>query len=190
MDVGEKMKNFILIIMLLTGSHTIHASILDGRTVSYQYYFPDLNTPLDIGNTGDYLVDAGVEIVSGQSGFYSADWSDTNLFVDFHVESLWSPRTFNGFLTSDTDSLIPSFLDMTFSLDTNMDGLDMSRIYIEEDRFGINWNGLEFTADTFISLDFESPATVPVPAAIWFMGSGLLGLMGYSRERNSPVAAA
>ena len=31
---------------------------------------------------------------------------------------------------------------------------------------------------------------VPVPAAVWFMGSGLLGLMGYSRKRKFLAVAA
>jgi len=30
---------------------------------------------------------------------------------------------------------------------------------------------------------------VPVPAAVWLMGTGLLGLMGYSRKKNTQVAS-
>lgn len=32
-------------------------------------------------------------------------------------------------------------------------------------------------------------STVPVPAAVWLMGSGLLGLMGFSRNKKAPVVA-
>lgn len=32
-------------------------------------------------------------------------------------------------------------------------------------------------------------ATVPVPAAVWFMGTGLLGLLGFARARKTAVAA-
>jgi len=35
---------------------------------------------------------------------------------------------------------------------------------------------------------FGSPSAVPVPAAVWLMGSGLLGLMGFSRK-NKKLAA-
>lgn len=36
----------------------------------------------------------------------------------------------------------------------------------------------------------DTPSTVvPIPAAIYLMGSGLLGLMGYSRKRKAQVAA-
>jgi len=31
-------------------------------------------------------------------------------------------------------------------------------------------------------------SVVPVPAAVWFMGSGLLGLMGFSRKRSQVAA--
>jgi len=32
-------------------------------------------------------------------------------------------------------------------------------------------------------------ASVPVPAAVWLMGTGLLGLMGYSRKKNTQVSS-
>lgn len=35
------------------------------------------------------------------------------------------------------------------------------------------------------TLTFNSPAAVPVPAAAWLMGSGLLGLVGVARRRNA-----
>ena len=35
-----------------------------------------------------------------------------------------------------------------------------------------------------------SPSPVPVPAAVWFMGSGLLGLMGFSRKNKVQSVAA
>jgi len=42
-------------------------------------------------------------------------------------------------------------------------------------------NGLEvYTA--------ANASVVPVPAAVWFMGSGLLGLVGYSRKRSQGTA--
>ncbi len=32
-----------------------------------------------------------------------------------------------------------------------------------------------------------SPAPVPVPAAVWLLGSGLLGLLGFSKRKNAVV---
>ena len=36
--------------------------------------------------------------------------------------------------------------------------------------------------------DWTMVAPVPVPAAVWFMGSGLLGLIGFSRKKHQVVA--
>jgi|GEM_PF-1326108 len=39
-------------------------------------------------------------------------------------------------------------------------------------------------------LSYDAPtSTVPVPAAIWLLGSGLMGLVGIGRRRNTAVAA-
>lgn len=35
-----------------------------------------------------------------------------------------------------------------------------------------------------------APAVVPVPATLWLMGTGLLGLMGFSRKRNDQADVA
>lgn len=40
---------------------------------------------------------------------------------------------------------------------------------------------------SFLVRDTLTP--VPVPAAVWLMGSGLLGLLGYSRQRKPMIAA-
>lgn len=36
----------------------------------------------------------------------------------------------------------------------------------------------------------DTPSAVPVPAAIWLMGSGLLGLIGFSRQKKTQSVAA
>jgi hypothetical protein len=38
--------------------------------------------------------------------------------------------------------------------------------------------------------DLASPAAVPVPATLWLFGSGLMGLMGYSRRKQGQSLAA
>lgn len=38
---------------------------------------------------------------------------------------------------------------------------------------------------TPIPLTIKSPAEVPVPAALWLLGSGLMGLVGWSRRRTA-----
>jgi hypothetical protein len=52
---------------------------------------------------------------------------------------------------------------------------------------------LEFTFKSYESegwLDDVSVSAVPVPGAIWLLGSGLIGLFGLSRKKKSAVAVA
>lgn len=49
---------------------------------------------------------------------------------------------------------------------------------------GVNTNiyNIEFATGTIMSID-AIPHVVPVPAAVWLFGSGLIGLVGVSRRR-------
>lgn len=50
-----------------------------------------------------------------------------------------------------------------------------------------------FGWNTILTISYtydESVAAVPVPAAIWLMGSGLLGLIGFSRQKKTQSVAA
>lgn len=38
-------------------------------------------------------------------------------------------------------------------------------------------------------VDFQQLSSVPAPASVWLMGSGLLGLMGFSRKNKTQVVA-
>jgi len=51
--------------------------------------------------------------------------------------------------------------------------------------FGAGDFGTPGTAGSFIQPSANAPAPVPIPAAIWLMGSGLLGLTGFSRRHKA-----
>ena len=44
----------------------------------------------------------------------------------------------------------------------------------------VNWDNVSFTADVA-----NAPPAVPVPAAVWLFGSGLLGLVGVARRKRA-----
>lgn len=59
-------------------------------------------------------------------------------------------------------------------------------------RFGNSANFATFTLDTGGNVTYAlaaAPAAVPIPAAAWLMGSGLLGLGGFIRRRKAAMAA-
>ncbi|MDP2178292.1 hypothetical protein [Methylicorpusculum sp.] len=52
----------------------------------------------------------------------------------------------------------------------------------------VGLNGEGSSKDIATTSTFEG-SPVPVPAAVWFMGTGLLGLLGFARARKTAVAA-
>jgi hypothetical protein len=50
---------------------------------------------------------------------------------------------------------------------------------------GIPNTGEAFTSDTLFSGDVINSPVVPVPAAVWLFGSGLLGLIGVARRKKT-----
>ncbi|MEN8106895.1 MAG: VPLPA-CTERM sorting domain-containing protein, partial [Pseudomonadota bacterium] len=40
------------------------------------------------------------------------------------------------------------------------------------------------TATTTVS-DFSAPGIIPIPAAVWLFGSGLIGLVGMARRKHT-----
>jgi hypothetical protein len=81
-------------------------------------------------------------------------------FVDMY---LWQYQTFDGFFAPDTEG----FIDATGAYNDT---------YSAVLRIGLNETGDFYTE--------INPAPVPVPAAVWLLGSGLLGLIGI-RRRNA-----
>lgn len=47
---------------------------------------------------------------------------------------------------------------------------------------------MQLAADGSLTYNLEGPAAVPVPAAVWLLGSGLVGLVGVARRRNQAAA--
>ncbi|BCG63794.1 MAG: hypothetical protein methR_P1525 [Methyloprofundus sp.] len=60
--------------------------------------------------------------------------------------------------------------------------------FVNLDKVTLTVDGF-WTDGRFDNLEFQ-PSAVPLPAAVWLMGSGLLGLMGYSRKNKGQSLAA
>ena len=68
--------------------------------------------------------------------------------------------------------------------DTNGDVNVVIAMYIESDWVNTGIGTRSATAE-FIYADFTQTSAIPVPAAVWLFGSGLLGLVGMARRKKS-----
>ena len=132
-------------------------------------------------NTSGGISGLGIGTLS-VSGAFSAEFTDTNVqFTDLSVST--SPDstfvfpsylgTFDGFSFSGEQNIwvVPNTYAGTF------DGynLTLSGLYSDPWTDGIQYS---FTINAVAS-------PVPVPAAVWLFGSGLIGLIGVARRKKS-----
>ncbi|MDO6962436.1 type I secretion C-terminal target domain-containing protein [Rhizobium alvei] len=100
---------------------------------------------------GDVTVNSGIEIpASRNGGFFSVDFSDTQIFIDFNDIGVFTRYQANGFQFSDKyDALNPI---VGVQLQTNMQSLTKSDIKVADDRVFIDWRGAAFTEGTYVTL--------------------------------------
>ena len=160
------------------------ASLLDGKTVSFTYLFPDASSVYGSGANGNYVVGAGVEIPNGVCcGFEGAvDISDSNIRVDFHASSTYSGAAFNGFRVTDLFNTIDDFTTANVNAITDMAGFGAGNVTFDANNIYVNWQGLSFDSGRVVSIDLAG-AHVPEPAALSLLALSLLGL-GLMRRRH------
>jgi hypothetical protein len=160
-----------------------HATILDGKTVGFTYYFPTVDNVYGSPANGHYVVGAGIEIPNGICcGFEgSVDFSDKNVLVDFSEDfGGYTPGSFNGFRITDVFDTIDSFTSVSIS--SNMAGLGADRMTFDANNIWLNWQGLSYQSDTFVSLEITSSSgEVPEPSTLALAG---IGLLAFSRLRR------
>ena len=160
------------------------ASLLDGKTVSFTYLFPDASSVYASSANGNYVVGAGVEIPNGVCcGFEGAvDISDSNIRVDFHDSSTYSGAAFNGFRISDVFNTIDDFTTASVNAVTDMVGFGAGNVTFDANNIDVNWQGLSFDSGRVVSIDLAG-GHVPEPAALSLLALSLLGL-GLMRRRH------
>jgi hypothetical protein len=183
-----------LFIFLFFGVPTLSsASVLDGKTIDYQYYTPSLSYPYHLVDKGNNVVGDGIEILNIVDNRGTMDISDNNIFIDFSVTgfltNIYFPSTeyvvFTGWVLLDVFKEIDSFYSVSISSATNMVGFDASRIFFDDDSIRVDFSGLYFNDNTVLSLDINvEPAPVPEPGSIVLLGMGLVSLAIYRSKRK------
>jgi PEP-CTERM motif len=159
-------------------SGTANAQTFDGSTLDYQYYFPDSTSPYSGADNGSFVVGAGVEVTNIVDNVGTLDISGTNIFIDFSTDSSFTPGTFNGWILSDQTNSLADILGVSINGSTNLAGFSMANLSFTGNTISVNWQGLDFDANTVVSLDVSLGQAVPEPAtwAMMLLGFGAAGV--------------
>lgn len=148
-------------------------------------------TPVDASLVGTTLVAAtgidfdGTATVDQAAGDFSTSAGSTATMGDFQFDPVLDPNpvsiwSVDGF-TFSMDSVVVDFQSFNFLL---LSGSGT----VSGNGFDATEGTWKFSANTANSNTFSwsssSATVVPVPAAVWLFGSGIIGMAGVARRRN------
>ena len=131
---------------------------------------------------------AATEVENPPQGFQVVDVAinagDNYLEIDFsNVNHFsFSSAYFNGYVFTFESSVAPVITNATLDTSITTMGLVNSDLLFTGNQLFVNVEGLLFNTSTVARINLDSVNPVPVPAAVWLFGSGLIGLIGVSRR--------
>lgn len=149
----------------ITGTASAELTLINGLTTVFR------NTQATKTN-GTVLYSDGS--ISGQESIMLENGTD--LTVRLRAVSLYSLLNFNNALGLASDikgaHYMEAFADPLIQIDPT---------WALADLYGLEFSTIDAVQQTFVIGDYVSP--VPVPAAVWLFGSGLVGLLGLARKK-------
>ena len=172
-------------------SINVNAASIVGQTMTAELGIGAGTSPSILSTVYDtetfVVIEPGQEIDGGNQfhGVYETygyvDVSSDSITIHGLSIAFTDNGYFNGYRFYDTYGLIDDF---TSAIVTSKGKFDQSRLSFDEDNIWLNMAGLNASGKNgSITLDFTSASIVPVPAAVWLFGSGLIGLMGVARRK-------
>ena len=138
---------------------------LDGANIANQTFF--LNANISAGG----VLNSGSLTISGTSGIYNSGTLLTGNLLQVGFSNATPLSGLLEFLFTPTGG------DLLAEYGGGNGGIILSASGYDGNSFNTDFSGAPFNsfADT-------APVVVPVPAAVWLFGSGLLGLMGFIKR--------
>ncbi len=168
-----------------TGASGDLIDVLDGNSfplIGAQFNSGGNSTIFDTSNAY-YGPDGNFETFGFFAGDYSSISSSSELKLGFSFGAtfLYDTNTHNVTLTAGVrDPVTFELVDQIYT------GSNFSIDLLNLDPNGFNGftNTTSFTVDT-LNINVTGVSAVPVPAAVWLFGSGLIGLFGFARKKSS-----
>ena len=200
-------KFFLGVLIIFTWCGPVHASLIGDTVVARDatYYEPGYyDTPYGPMHIDGVVYDEHFDaieigpIIAGSSDATAVPPKYSVPIIDFEesgfsistnrIAAYWAPNeVFNGFviedITPDPAARISGFtLTNEMYAYGNLIDFAEERITYTDDSIWLNFQGLTID-DGVITIDLEF-TPVPIQAAVWLFGSGLIGLMGFSRRKK------
>jgi len=159
---------------------------LVGSTIQITYLYPDTSTVYAGNQFNVVVVDPGQEFPNF-AGFVDIDIQDTKILIKATRNGGPNFVAFDGLKFFDINGLIPAWTPTLNAGGTTFAGFGASALTFTGDTIFANFAGLTISQGQTVEIDLapaSSPSTVPEPASLLLLGTGVLRLAARRRRRN------